>query len=588
MCVCQQHAGKLFNVVDDFNEQPTTFMARPSGLIYDVDQTPPPTALGFGTLQHVAVISTLLVYPVILATQAGLSDARLLDLVSLSMLAVGVGTVLMSMRSRWIGSGYLCPAGFSLIYLGPSLYALQHGGLAAAFGMTMVAGVVQFCIAPVLPRLRALLPPEIAGIVVAVTGLSLAVLGMRYALGVATTGQINLSYVGTAALTLSLMIVLNVWATGYLKMFASLIGAGVGMTVSKLMGIDFMTPLPATGLPLLKIPSVEHVHWAFDMSLLAPFAIAAIAATVVLMGNISTAQRINDADWVRPNFKSLSGGLAGNGLAAVFCGMVGSPGVISSTSSIGLSQATGVASRTLGFAIGATFAVLAFVPWAVFFLMTTTAPVMAALLIFTSLFVLTNGLQMITARMLDQRRVVVIGLSFAMAVMADIYRDVFAKLPDMLQPVFGNSLVLGTTCAVVLNVVMRIGIRRRETLHLGADTDARETIEQFMSEHGARWAARHDVVNRARFCVQQAVEVIGNPSGGIEIAVSFDEFNLDVRIAYEGAQLPLPDRKPDAAEILAGNDGERLLAGYLLRGSADKVQSAHKAGNTLLHFHFDH
>src|SRR5687768_12658530 len=161
-------------------------MTRPTGLIYDVNDKPPPAVLAFGTLQHVAVISTFLVYPVILATEARLSASQLLDLVSLSMLAIGISTILMCIRLRWISSGYLIPAGFSLVYLGPSLYALQHGGLAVVFGMTMIAGVVQFLIAPLLPRLRALLPPEIAGIVVAVTGLSLAVLGVRYSLGLAT------------------------------------------------------------------------------------------------------------------------------------------------------------------------------------------------------------------------------------------------------------------------------------------------------------------------------------------------------------------------------------------------------------------
>lgn len=569
-------------------------MARPTGLIYDVNDTPPPAVLGFSTVQHVAVITTLLVYPVILATEAKLSASQLLDLVALSMIALGVATVLMTMRSRWVGSGYLCPAGFSLIYLGPSLYALHHGGLAAAFGMTMAAGIVQLCIAPILPRLRALLPPEIAGIVVAVTGLSLAVLGTRYGLGLGTTGSMRADYVGITLLTLAIMIGLNTWTRGYPKMFSSLIGAAIGMIACKLVGIDFMTPLPAEGFPLLKVPSVSHVEWRFEATLLAPFMIAAVAATVVLMGNVSTAQRINDADWVRPNFKSLSGGLAGSGLSTLFCGLVGSLGLISSISSIGLSQAAGVTSRSLGYAIGALFAVLAFVPWAVYLLMATTAPVMAAMLIFTSMFVLINGLQMITARMLDQRRVVVIGLSFAMAVMADVYRDVFATLPDALQPVFGNSLVLGTTCAVVLNLVMRIGIRERETLHLAPESsepdvpNAREAIEQFMSEHGARWAARHEVVTRARFCLQQAVEIIGEPPGGIDITASFDEFNLDVRLDYQGEALPLPERKPDTDAILASDDGERLLAGYLLRGSADTLQSTHKAGRTLLHFHFDH
>lgn len=70
--------------------------------------------------------------------------------------------------------------------------------------------------------------------------------------------------------------------------------------------------------------------------------------------------------------------------------------------------------------------------------------------------------------------------------------------------------------------------------------------------------------------------------------MGFDEFNLDLRLNYEGALLHLPERKRDTDAILAIDDGERLLAGYLLRGSADKAQSAHKAGRTLLHFHFDH
>jgi NCS2 family nucleobase:cation symporter-2 len=135
---------------------------------------------------------------------------------------------------------------------------------------------------------------------------------------------------------------------------------------------------------------------------------------------------------------------------------------------------------------------------------------------------------------------------------------------------------------------MRIGIRKSETLQLEAGADTRETIDRFITENGARWAARHDVVNRARFCAQQAVEVIGQPPGGVDITASFDEFNLDVRMAYAGAPLPLPEQKPDAEAILAGEDGERLLAGYLLRGNADKVQSSHRAGRTLLHFHFDH
>jgi NCS2 family nucleobase:cation symporter-2 len=563
-------------------------MARPAGLLYAVDETPPPTVLAFSTAQHVAVMSSSLLYPVILATEAQLTGTRLFDMAALSMVALGVATILLCMRSRWVGSGYLCPAGFSLIYIGPSLYALQHGGLAVVFCMTAVAGLLQVAIAPVLPRLRALLPPEIAGLVIAITGLSLAVLGVRYCLGVSVSGRIEPHYAVVAGISLGTMIVLNIWTTGYTKMFSGLIGASVGMAISAFWGIGFLSPLPQEGLALARFPGVEHLDWRFDAALFAPFAVAAIASTVHLMGNVSTAQRINDADWVRPDFRSLRGGLAGNGIASLCCGLLGSPGVISSTANIGLSGSDGITSRRLGYYIGGALVLLALVPWAVFFLMATTAPVMGALLVFTSLFVFTNGLQMITARMLDPRRTVVIGFSFAMAVMADIYRDLFATMPAPLQPLFGNSLVLGTTCAVLLNLVMRIGVRQRETLQLDSAAERGEAAARFLTEQGARWAARRDVVERARFCLLQALEVLGDPPGGIAVEASFDEFNLDLRLHYNGLPPVLPERQPERSEILAGAEGERLLAGFLLRRNADRVQVAHRSGRSTVLFHFDH
>src|SRR5512134_1426433 len=111
-------------------------MARPTGLVYSVEERLPPAVAGFSTLQHVAVMSSSLLYPVILATEGGLAGVHLFDFVALSMVALGLATVLLCMRSPLIGSGYLCPASFSLIYIGPSLYALQHGGLAVVFCMT--------------------------------------------------------------------------------------------------------------------------------------------------------------------------------------------------------------------------------------------------------------------------------------------------------------------------------------------------------------------------------------------------------------------------------------------------------------------
>jgi xanthine permease XanP len=564
-------------------------MKRPIGLLYSADQVPPPTILAFSALQQMAAMQVTLLFPIIVAREAGLTAAQRMDVVSLSMLAIGVGTILLCLRSRLIGSRYFCTAGFTGIYLGPSLYALHQGGFAVMLGMTVVAGLMQLAIAPMLRRLRPLLPPEITGLVIAIIGLSLAVLGVRYALGVSSGGKIDPVHGAIAGVALVTMVVLNIWASGFLKMICVLIGIWVGFAASLALGVlDPSALAQREGLGLLRIPDIQHLGWGFDWSCVIPFAVAAIAATLRVMGDVSNAQRLDDADWVRPNFGSLTGAVAANGLASAFCGMVGSPGINSYSTSIGLASATGITSRSVGFAAGTAFIVLSVVPIAGATLVAMPPPVIGAVLFFVSAFIFTSGIQMITARMLDPRKTTVIGFSFAVAVMADIYRDVFAAAPPFLKPILDNSLVLGTVCAVLLNMIMRIGVRRRVRLVLAPEQLNRETVEQFLFENGARWAARRDVVSRAVFGVVQVIEVIGQPAGDVEIGASFDEFNLNVRVRYRGQPLVIPETKPTPREIVASEDGERRLAGYLLRRSADRISCRASGERAEVDLHYEH
>jgi xanthine permease XanP len=564
-------------------------MSRPTGLLYSVDEMPPRAVLVMASLQQVAVMSNSLAYPIILAREAGLSGSQMLDFVSLSMLTLGIATVLLCAKSRFIGSGYLCPAGYTQIYLGPSLYAVKIGGLALAYGMTIVAGVLQLAMAPLLRRMRSLLPTEIAGLVIAIVGLSLASLGLRYGLGITDRNGFEPSHLAITGVSLITMIVLNIWTEGYAKMFCALIGISVGYIASAAIGLLDIAPLlPKDGLGILRLPSVEHISWHFDFTLLAPFAIVAVATTLRAMGDVANAERLNDKEWVRPRFGPLAGGVAANGLASILCGMAGTTGLNTYSAAIGLSGATGITSRVVGYGAGVVFLLLSLVPAAAVGIAALPASVIGASMFFSSAFVFISGIQMITARLLDPRKVIVIGFSFAMAVMADVYHDVFANLPISLQPIFGNSLVLGTVCAVLLNLIMRIGVRQRVTMKLEAGHINRETIEQFLSEQGGRWGARRDIINRAIFGVVQVLEVVGDVPEGAEVEASFDEFNLDVSVRYKGMPLILPERRPTPREIIASEGGERLLAGYLLRQSADRINCKVFGNAVEVQLHYDH
>jgi xanthine permease XanP len=564
-------------------------LARPPGLLYSVDETPPRTVLIVAGLQQVAIVSNSLVYPIILGREAHLSPDRLLDFVSLSMLGLAIATVLLCAKGRFIGCGYLCPAGYTQIYLAPSLSAAQIGGLPLVFGMTAIAGLLQTAIAPLLRRVRFLLPPEIAGLVIAVVALSIAVLGVRYSLGGPANSGTMSKHLAIAVVTLTTMVILNVWTKGYLRMFCVLFGMAVGYGASAALGIvDFSGAIPSEGLPLLRFPSVHLLQWRFDPSLFVPFAIVAIAGTLNLIANISTAQRISDAGWVRPDYSSLSGGMIGNGIASVVSAAIGSMGVNSFAGGIGLSAATGITSRSLAYIIGIAFALLSLLPAAAVVFATIPPPVVGSALFFTSAFIFANGLQMITARLLDSRKIIVIGFSFAMAMIADISHDLLARAPVLLHPILGNALVLGTVSAVLLNLIMRIGVRKRVSIRFAAGQATHEAVARFLSEQGAHWGARRDTVDRAIFGVLQLLDALEDVQSDITVDASFDEFNLDVRVSYDGIAMQFPAERPSDEYIRESEDGVRLLAGFMLRGNADRLSSESKDGKSSVLFHFDH
>jgi NCS2 family nucleobase:cation symporter-2 len=89
----------------------------------------------------------------------------------------------------------------------------------------------------------------------------------------------------------------------------------------------------------------------------------------------------------------------------------------------------------------------------------------------------------------------------------------------------------------------------------------------------------------------QSIETIVEscePQGPLDVEASFDEFRLDVRVSYVGAPLELPEKRPTNEEIMESEEGQRRLAGFMLRRLADRVQATHRGGRATILFHFDH
>jgi NCS2 family nucleobase:cation symporter-2 len=134
-------------------------------------------------------------------------------------------------------------------------------------------------------------------------------------------------------------------------------------------------------------------------------------------------------------------------------------------------------------------------------------------------------------------------------------------------------------------------VRSREHFVFTPGIDDHDAIRNFLEQQGAKWGARRDVIERAIFGTAQAIESIVDHSelaGPIQVEVSFDEFNLNVQLSYEGEAFLIDDHRPTDDEIRDNEDGIRRLAGYLIRQNADRVRSTRKGETSILEFHFQH
>jgi NCS2 family nucleobase:cation symporter-2 len=565
---------------------------KPATLQYGVEEVPPPSVIFINALQHVAVLAGFLVFPLIMTREAHASAAIADSVLSWSMIVMGLGTMLQALPKGPVGSGYLAPSVMTAVYVGPSLDAIRLGGLPMMAGMTLFGGLVEAAVSRSMQRLRALLPPELAGVVVVLVAIGNGMLGYRYLLAPEQGEQADLRHWAVALITLLLAIVLSVWGRGIVRVSCVLIGMIGGYVAAVPAGLLPRDALPQlAALPLLRAPRVDYFGWSFSGVLIAPFVIAALANTLKAVALLAAAERIADADWVRPDFRRIGGGVLADGLTTALSGALCVFGANVSAPSIGLNEATGVASRVVAYAIGAIFLVVAFIPALMRCLTLMPSAVIGAIFIFTSCAIIKGGIETIASRMLDARRTLVVGLAILTGLAVVAFPDVFQAAPHALQPLVGSPLVLGTIVGFGLNAVFRLGTRRRAVLSIepaGVDFDA---IHSFMEGLGGLWGARRDVVTRASFAAQQLAEVIVEncePLGPISLSGSFDEFNLAVEARYAGLMLELPERRPSDAEIRDSDDGVRLLAGFLLRHNADRATSTRRGEACVVRFQFHH
>ncbi len=433
---------------------------KPANLIYGVDERPPLGVLMLLAFQHIFLMSSSLVFPVVLVKEIGGSFNEVRSVVGSTMIACGIGTIVQATRWGIIGSGYLCPNLCGPNFFAVSMQAAWLGGLPLMRGMTIVAGIVEAIFARVVTRLRFLFPPEITGLVVLMVAVSVIPLGASKFLGINFAGEpVHAKNMLVAGITLLAMVGVNVWGKGTLKLYSVLIGMFVGYLLSIATGLTTKAQFQeVAAAPWLAFPLLESgMKLSFQWSLLPTFAIVSITGALKSIGNLIMCEMVNDDEWKEPDMRRIGDGLMADSISVAVSGVLGGVASDTSASNVALSKASGATSRWIGFAAGGLFIALGFSPFLGAFLSIMPMPVMGAILIFVISFMILSGLKIIISVNPDIKRTFVLGISLIFGLSLEIVPDLYSGVLPWLRPLFDSSLTLTTVLAVFLNQLLRTG-----------------------------------------------------------------------------------------------------------------------------------
>jgi len=216
---------------------------------------------------------------------------------------------------------------------------------------------------------------------------------------------------------------------------------------------------------------------------------------------------------------------------------------------------------------------------------------MGAMLIYSACFIVLGGVQLLSSRMLDSRRIFAVGVSLIFGLSIEISPDVYRFAPEALKPIFSSSTSLATILLVTLSLLFRLGVSKQRAFVFHPGTDALDSIHKIMEEQGGIWGMRREVEVRAEHAIHEVLATVMrlNPFlRSVEVILEFDELKLNAAVEFNGAGPVLSETLP-APEELATEEGISAMSGFMIRSYADRVRVKSKGNSWCrIQLSFDH
>jgi xanthine permease XanP len=432
-------------------------------LLYPLDSRPGPMESGFAAIQHVLASFVGIITPtLIVGGVLGLGE-HIPYLISMSLMVSGVATFIQARRPFGIGTGLICVQGTSFAFLSSVLaagfVAKGKGGgpeeiLALIFGVCFLGAFVEIFLSQFLHKLKSVITPLVTGIVITIIGISLIKVGMTDLAGgfkapdFGSPGNLALG-----GLVLVSIIALNRSSNSWIRLSSIVLGLAIGFIVAALMGKISFNNL--ANLPLISIPVPFKYGFDFDWTAFLPISLIYLITAIESTGDI-TANSIVSQQPIKGDvyLQRVKGGVLADGLNSMLAALFNSMPNTTFSQNNGVIQMTGVASRHIGYYIGAVLFILGLFPIIGGVLQNIPKPVLggATLVMFGT--VAAAGVKILATEHLDRRKMLIMAVSFGMGLGVIMVPDVLSQMPKLVQAIFSSAITTGGLAAIIMSTLL--------------------------------------------------------------------------------------------------------------------------------------
>ena len=553
----------------------------PTSVRYEADERPPlPLSVGLGVQLMVLIVAGIVLTPAIVIRAAGGSETYLAWAVFAAVAISGTTTVLQAVRFGRIGAGYVLAMGTSGAFIAICVTALVEGGPALLATLVVISALFQFTFSARLSLFRRVLTPTVAGTVI----MLIAVTVMPIIFGMLTEvpeGAPPLGAPISAVATLITVCAIALKARGALRLWAPVIGVAVGSAVAAYFGLydtNRVAEASWIGFPTVGWPGFDLEFGAAFWSLLPAFIFVTLVGAIETIGDSVAIQRVSWKQRKAVDFRAVQGAVAADGMGNLLSGLAGTVPNTTYSTSVSVTELTGVGARVVGVVLGVVMVAFAFFPKALAVVLAIPGPVAAAYVTVLLAMLFVVGMKIIVQDGVDYRKGLIVGVSFWLGVGFQngvIFPEFVA---DFAGGLLQNGMTAGGLAAILLTLFVELTAPRRRRIELAFELSALPNIREFLAECASRYGWDEAMTHRLDAASEETLLTLLQDGEGdqeprrLQLTVHKEDGGATLEFIAAPGEANLEDRIALLNERLDETSGEREISLRLLRHLASSVR----------------